>query len=305
MKQPYDKADQQCAPLQSGEQSERFDKVEQISDGSRVQHGPMNDRIYLMQLAKNPGRELPRKLIRMAHEHGYSKIFAKVPRPTADGFINVGYQTEALVPGFYNNREDGFFLGYYLDEERAEESQPELYERCRKIALAKSDTVSSPLDASFELCKCGKKDIQEMAEIYREVFQTYPFPIFDPEYLEATMEGHVDYFGMRCEECGLVALAAAEAEEKSASVEMTDFATLPHWRGHGLATHLLEAMERFAKREGLKTSYTIARAAMPGINITFGRKDYKWCGRLKNNTQISRGIESMNVWYKKLAPHPA
>ncbi len=101
----------------------------------------------------------------------------------------------------------------------------------------------------------------------------------------------------------MVALSSAEIDYKSASVEMTDFATLPSWRGKGLAAYLLAMMERFCQAEELKTAYTIARAVSPAINITFSRSGYQWCGRLKNNTQISGCIESMNVWYKKLSDY--
>jgi len=54
------------------------------------------------------------------------------------------------------------------------------------------------------------------------------------------------------------------------------------------------------KARGIKTAYTIARAASPGMNITFGRAGYAFSGRLKNNTQIAGDLESMNVWHKPL-----
>jgi len=36
------------------------------------------------------------------------------------------------------------------------------------------------------------------------------------------------------------------------------------------------------------------------MNITFSKCHYSFGGTLKKNTNISGGIESMNVWYKKL-----
>ncbi len=81
---------------------------------------------------------------------------------------------------------------------------------------------------------------------------------------------------------------------------MTDFATLPKWRGKGFAQCLLLHMEKTMKRRGIKTAYTIARAMSAGMNVTFSRAGYRFGGRLKNNTNISGNIESMNVWYKQL-----
>jgi hypothetical protein len=48
------------------------------------------------------------------------------------------------------------------------------------------------------------------------------------------------------------------------------------------------------------TAYTIARAESAGMNETFAKNGYKYCGTLVNNTNISGQIESMNVWVKKL-----
>ena len=81
---------------------------------------------------------------------------------------------------------------------------------------------------------------------------------------------------------------------------MTDFATLSECRGNSLGTHLLEHMEQAVKTKSIKTAYTIARAASPGMNITFAKCDYEYGGRLINNTNISGQIESMNIWYKPL-----
>ena len=81
---------------------------------------------------------------------------------------------------------------------------------------------------------------------------------------------------------------------------MTDFATLPDARGNGYALQLLFFLEQEIKERGILTAYTIARAVSPGMNVTFGKADYRFGGRLHNNTDISGNIESMNVWYKSL-----
>jgi hypothetical protein len=36
------------------------------------------------------------------------------------------------------------------------------------------------------------------------------------------------------------------------------------------------------------------------MNITFAKNGYEFCGTLTNNTDISGGLESMNVWFKPL-----
>ena len=114
------------------------------------------------------------------------------------------------------------------------------------------------------------------------------------------METHVEYFG--CEVFGrLIALSAAEMDTENENVEMTDFATLPTWRGYTVSMHLLATMEETVRTRNIKTTYTIARSSSPEMNITFARSGYRYGGRVVNNTNISGHIESMNVWYKHLA----
>ena len=138
-----------------------------------------------------------------------------------------------------------------------------------------------------------------MAEVYRSVFPTYPFPIHDPEYIRKTMSSHVLYCSITCGG-SIAALSSAEMDRKKQQAEMTDFATLDQWRKRGFARILLSFMEDEVRRQGTETAYTIARAVSPGMNLTFASCGYTYGGRLVNNTQISGSIETMNVWYKSL-----
>ena len=81
---------------------------------------------------------------------------------------------------------------------------------------------------------------------------------------------------------------------------MTDFATFADYRGNDFALILLSFMEEKMQKEGMKTSYTIARAKSYGMNLTFAKRNYNFAGLLINNTNISGSIENMNVLYKKI-----
>ncbi len=113
------------------------------------------------------------------------------------------------------------------------------------------------------------------------------------------MRTHVDYYGI-CEEGKLAAVSSAEKDSDAQNAEMTDFATLPKYRGHGYAGKLLTFMETKMLNENIRCLYTIARAHSAGINILFAKQGYRFGGTLINNTQISGRIESMHVWYKIL-----
>jgi len=268
--------------------------------GALLQHGPFSRRIYLMKIGDADPSRLPDQLDALAREYGYTKIFAKLPRGSEGEFVANGYRVEASVPGFYRGEKAALFLARYLDPARAESPDAAEIARIVELASAKPAVKSPPLSPEFSLRACTPDDIEAMAAIYREVFPTYPFPIHDPAWLLETMASHIDYFGV--EHGGrLVALASSEMDLDGLNVEMTDFATLPNFRGHGLALHLLAAMEAAMRRKGMRTAYTIARAISPGMNITFAKAGYRFSGTLVNNTNISGGIESMNVWYKRLA----
>lgn len=154
-------------------------------------------------------------------------------------------------------------------------------------------------NSTLRVCALG--DARIMSALYNRVFATYPFPIGDPAYIRRTMDGQVVYFGIWLGG-ELAALSSAEMDVEARNVEMTDFATLPAYRGRHLATLLLEAMEARMHARKIATSYTIARATSFGMNITFATMGYQFGGRLVNNTNIAGEFEDMNVWYKPLAP---
>ena len=118
-------------------------------------------------------------------------------------------------------------------------------------------------------------------------------------YIRETMETHIRYY-CAVREGRIVAASSAETDEEAQNVEMTDFATHPSCRGRGLCATLLATMEGDVQNEGMRTAYTIARAAQFAINITFARAGYRFGGTLRNNTNICGSFESMNVWYRAL-----
>ena len=155
------------------------------------------------------------------------------------------------------------------------------------------------LPHGFEYTICEKSDACEIANVYKKVFETYPFPIHDPRYIEKTMDENLIYFCI-WNGTNIVALASSEMDIESQNVEMTDFATLPEYQGNSFSLYLLQKMEHEMQKKNMKTAYTIARAASYGMNIAFTKSGYEYGGTLINNTNISGNFESMNVWYKHL-----
>lgn len=311
---------------------------------SRVQHGKLNRRIYLMKLDPSDLPGILDDLDDLAQAEEYGKIFVKIPESSEPVFLQAGYRREAFVPGFFAGREAASFMARYPNPKRRQEAAPEAVTSV--LALARDAAVDAkdatdwpkgnpegsssgfssdgegengPLDPSKRFGQEGTarsftesstlspirfrilrpEDTMKMAELYRAVFPSYPFPILDPEYLRSCMENHVLYVGAECDGT-LAAISAAEMDPADKNAEMTDFATLPEFRRQGLARRLLARMEKEVQNFGIQTAYTIARAGSPGMNLTFAQSGYAFAGTLINNTHIAGRIESMNVWYKAL-----
>lgn len=276
-----------------------FDTIEKM-DHSLIQHGPLNQRVYLMKVNGQDLPELLPKIDQLAKTKGYTKIFAKVPQQVKALFRKRDYQQEAAVPNFYNGDIDAVFLAKYLEQSRQEDTEQEKIEHIIDLA---QDKAQQPCDEqstlNAEIRPATPADVDAIVGIYKQVFESYPFPIHDADYIRKTMDSHIQYF-CALDNDKMVAVSSAEMDKSSENVEMTDFATLPAYRKQGLAQRLLKTMEKHMKKIGMQTFYTIARALSPGMNITFARCGYKYGGTLTNNTNICGDIESMNVWYKNL-----
>jgi len=277
----------------------RFDQVQQLGE-SQIQHGPANDRVYLMKMAQSDFPQIIGRVLALAKEYRYSKIFAKIPLSGRSRFEKEGFRLEARIPKFYGGREDGLFMARYLESER--QIDPAADQVKEVLEAAKSRMVSrsvSPLADGYSSRLLTARDCDAMAALYREIFSSYPFPIHDPAYLEKTMMEDVVYSGISKGD-QLLAVASAEVDRQSRSAELTDFATDRGVQGQGLANHLLQNLEAVTQAMGIRTCYTIARATSFGMNICFAKNGYAFGGTLVKNTQIAGSLESMNVWYKQL-----
>ena len=276
------------------------DVIERVGP-ALVQHGPLSDRVYLMKLgAADEAQGVVERLDSLARRRGYSKFFAKVAEEARDLFLARGFVEEARVPRMHRGRRAVSFMSRFYEEWRETPKKPGLLDEVLRAAFARQGEGIGASSASHAFRRLSGDDAPAMAEIFSEVFASYPFPIHDPAYLRETMAENVVYHGA-FENGRLVAVASAEMNEAGRNVEMTDFATLPGQQGKGLAGVLLARMEKDMAERGFLTAYTIARAASFGMNIAFARAGYRFAGRLIRNTNIAGSLECMNVWHKPLS----
>lgn len=273
--------------------------IVEIICNSIIQHGKNSDRVYIMKIGTENISGLIKTVNELAEKNKYSKIFAKIPSAIFAEFLKDGYLREAFIKGYYNGKEDALLLGKYLQKERSILNNKFEIESIISTANSKKNTLPSQTNKQHKIIICSKKHSREMADIYKLVFKSYPFPIHNPKYIEQTMDDNIIYFGAVHND-KIIALASSEMDKQAQSVEMTDFATLPEYLGNATALQLLKEMEKNMIDSNIITSYTIARSESAGMNITFARNGYDYSGTLINNTNIAGKIESMNVWYKTL-----
>jgi putative beta-lysine N-acetyltransferase len=275
------------------------DIIEKIGH-SIIQHGPVNSRIYVMKLDERDGPSIIPSLEQLASEKGYEKIFVKTPGRHRDVFVQAGYEQEAMIPCYFKDREDAVFMAKYFSAARSRVmNRQNIIEVLALAHGSDPDRSSRRPDHFFRVEKCQPEDALEMSQVFKDVFETYPFPVFDPQYLVDSIHSHVTYFCIR-KDNRIVALAAAEMDPVNQAAEMTDFATLSEYRRQGMADSLLKAMDAEMAHQGQQTAYSIARSLSTGMNITFAKNGYRYGGTLGNNTHIAGRIESMNIWYKHL-----
>lgn len=284
------------------DQDGSHDIIEKL-EGAIVQHGPHNDRVYLM---KSPDCGTPPSLLlvrldALAREKGYGKVFVKIPETLWPAFSATGYHREAIVPEYYPDGRACIFAARFYDPDRAKERDATQIREVMETCGLPSGHGDRNAAAAVEIVGCTPGDAEEMKTLFREVFVTYPFPIHDPSYLRAAMDTGTRFVGVR-QEARLVALASLEPDACGSAAEMGDFATLPDWQGQGMARHLLTRLDLLAKEMGLTTTCTIVRALSFSMNRVFSCCGYRHAGLLVNNSQIAGSIQSMNIWYKPVEP---
>jgi putative beta-lysine N-acetyltransferase len=267
---------------------------------STIQHGLVNQRIYLMKLEPLDLPGIIPELDALALQSRYQKILAKIPGKHKALFSKAGYGQEGLIRNFFRDRDDALFMTKYFSSQRKTMVDDDNIKEILSLATNSKEKQSfNKFDPNQTFHRCRAADAHEMSQLFKTVFKTYPFPVFDPRYLIESMNRHSRYFCVR-RNGRMISIAAAEIDYANQSVEMTDFATLSKYRGQGLASYLLKQMECEMLQQGMRTLFSIARALSPAMNITFANYGYLYGGTLINNTNISGRIESMNVWYKHL-----
>ncbi|MEW5820064.1 MAG: putative beta-lysine N-acetyltransferase [Cyanobacteriota bacterium] len=276
-----------------------YDEITKIGH-SIIQHGKHNNRIYLIRLSEDDFPEIITKLHNLAVKHKYTKVFAKIPSYAKNTFEEHGYVVEAEIPGFYSNKANCYFMAKYFSKNRRIIENNELISDVLETSYTKDSLEEiPPLNPDYNCNLCYPRDTSKIIALNKKVFKSYPYPIFNYDYVLNSMLNNFDYYGIWNKE-NLLAISGVETHLSDLNAKLSGFATLPEYRGNNFSLYLIEKMEKQMLKLGIKTLYSIIIANSYSINITFSKMGYTMTGLLINNSNIGGNFETMAVWYKKI-----
>ncbi len=238
------------------------------------------------------------KVNEIAVQHSFEKIICMAKYEDLVHFMARGYMIEAMIEKYFNGSDAYFVTKYFTNERRNSEKWMEEDKIISDIFKGPQD--SQPTDTTFLIRKATPEDAQQLATLYDSVFQIYPTPLNDPDYIKKVMLDSTIFY-VAVDDDVIVSSASADIDYTFFHAELTDCATLDAYRKHGLMKKLLIELEKELVTNGIYCAFSIARALSYGMNKSFYQLGYSYSGRLTNNCYIFDKIEDMNVWMKDLS----
>jgi beta-lysine N6-acetyltransferase len=260
---------------------------------------PFNKRIRIDDYRGNT-KLLLQKAEEIAHQQLAEKIIIKGRAEDLLLFFERGFQPEAVVDRFFLGSDAHFFSKFYSSERKKNDHWITEDDIIHSIYQLDNSTHKAYPPKAYELKKVDESNAEELSALYRQVFQIYPTPLHDPEYVKKTMDDGMVYC-VFFYQGKIVSAASAEINGFYKNAELTDCATLPEHRKYGLMKIILQEIERELKRNGIYCAYSIARSLSFGMNAVLFQLGYQYRGRLMNNCYIYDKLENMNMWVKNLA----
>lgn len=267
------------------------------SDRIRCDH-PLLDQLEELSddVLKREGARLGERLINLAEREGRGRVVTLTTESVAEGLIDVGFEREALIPGFYEGERACVVLGAYPEGARQHLAHPKEHGRVMNLLSGRGPRSER---ATPHTRRATLSDVPALASLLGQTFQEYPTPSDDPAYLQAQLEAGTPFRVVE-EEGALIACASADLVREAKTAELTDCATRPEHRGRGLMRGLLSALCDDVKALGYPTAFTLARARIPGVNLAFQGLGFELHGCMSRSCRIGEGLEDMNVWSKQL-----
>lgn len=256
-----------------------------------------NKRIRIDHYTGNVGCVV-QKIEDLAEKHSFTKCIIKGKGEHVSSLLSFGYVLEATIPHYFQGHDAYFLVKYRSDERRS--SMHWVKEDEIVKGVKEKEIKDKQIPEHFVLRKATEEDAEELADVFGKVFEIYPTPLNEANYIMQTMKEDTIYYVYESEG-HIISTASAEMNVKEGNAELTNCATLPEYRKHGFMKSLLMKLEEDLQNRSIFCSYTIARSLSFGMNAAFHQLGYTYTGRLVNNCYIFDKLEDMNVWVKDLS----
>jgi len=260
---------------------------------------------WFNQRVKILGNNKPEtKTLRLIKTLAASADMGKVIACTLPGyqelFLEQGFIVEGKISGFYAG-EDALVYSYFTTPTRS--TSDNQYDGIVPVGSNWERIKEANEQASLPYVtrRATPADIPGMVSLFRSVFETYPSPVFDKDYLLGYLKhGPVNYRVAIDNNNRIIGIASAEKDRANLNAEITDCATDPQFRGQGVLRRIISELEADLYQEGYICLYTLCRAIHAPVNRAFFRLGYVFTGRLIKNCNICGSYEDMNVLVKVL-----
>ncbi|MFJ7725683.1 putative beta-lysine N-acetyltransferase [Neobacillus sp. NPDC097160] len=273
--------------------------LEESSYFLEVYLDPFNKRIRVDDYRGNT-RLLLEKAEELVLEHQAEKLIMKARSEDFHLFFEKGLQPEAVVDRYFLGSDAHFFSKFYTPDRKRNDHWITEDGMIHSIYQLNTTVEKTYPPKEYELKKADESCAVELSTLYKQVFQIYPTPLHDPEYVKKTMQEGTIYY-VFFHQGKIVSAASAEINTFYKNAELTDCATLTEHRKYGLMKIILQELEGELKRNGIFCAYSIARALSFGMNAVLFQLGYSYRGRFVNNCYIYDKLENMNMWVKNLA----
>lgn len=236
----------------------------------------------------------------VAEQKLITKVFVKTRQEDWQLFLSRGYALEGVFKRYFNGN-DAFSMALYFDQERrTSDYWLEEDQILRQVLELPSTNEKPKLMENYTIRMASIRDVKQLAYLYKTVFQTYPTPMNNEDYLKKVMEEGTVFYVIESEG-QIVSAASAEVNMLYHNAELTDCATLSEYRKNGFMKILILALEAELIQRKIFCAYSIARALSFGMSLVFHQLDYEYTGRMTKNCNIYDKFEDMNLWVKNLA----
>ncbi|SFP81026.1 putative beta-lysine N-acetyltransferase [Salibacterium halotolerans] len=235
----------------------------------------------------------------LAVEQNCDKLIFYVKNRERHRFKKAPFIHEGEIKGFFRGI-DAFIYSWFLNPQRAYHVDRLQEDNVLKNAFdLPAEKNRSFFPKGYTMRHPGENDAEEMARLYRAVFQTYPTPMHDPEFIRKVMKEEV-YFTIMEYEGSIVSACSADVLAPFQSAEMSDCATHPEHRNQGLLSTQFSYLIQQMERRGLWSLFSYSRSLSFGMNLVNVYHGFEYGGKMVRNSNIAGRLESMNVWYRQL-----